>query len=111
MSSTLISKAIPLTQIAVAAATFTASYVNAGSFTSPAIMLLFVSTLDAAVQVSFDGTNDHIAIPAGSTTPVYLPINFKSNNSFLPPSTIFVKEIGNPTTGSLYVCAFSAAIM
>lgn len=110
MTTPLFSNAIPQTQIAYAAASITASYTNAGHFTKPAIEMVFISTLDQPVQVSFDGTNDHIAIPAGSSVPVYFPLHFKANRSILPPATIFVKRIGTPTTGNLYVTAFTAAL-
>lgn len=110
MSSPLVSKAIPLTQITVAAAAITATYSSVGSFTSPIEMMLITSTLDAAVQLSFDGVNDHIPVPAGSTVPVFIPLNFKNNKMVLPGSPVMVKEIGNPTTGSIYVSAFSAVV-
>lgn len=111
MSSLLISQATPLAQLTVAAAGIGAAYALVGTFTSSVIQLTIISTLDAAVQVSFDGTSDHIAVPAGSTVPVYFPIDFKSNNSYLVKPKVFVKEIGNPAAGSLYISAFSAAIM
>jgi hypothetical protein len=110
MSSAMFSNAVPLPQVAYAAASITASYTNAGHFTSPLIEMAIISTLDQPVQVSFDGVNDHIAIPAGSSTPVYFPLHFKANRAVLPKPTIFVKRIGTPTTGSLYVTGFSATI-
>lgn len=110
MTSPLISKAIPLTQISYAAASITASYTLAGSFTSPAEMMYILSTLDDSVQVSFDGINDHISVPKGSDKFVLIPINFKTNNTALPNPSIYVKRIGTPTTGGLNVSAFSAAI-
>lgn len=111
MSSTFISQIVPVTQVAVAAASFTNAYTLGGSFASPLIWMDIVSTLDQPVQISFDGTNDHIAVPAGSTVPVYIPIPFRANNAFFASVKIFVKEIGNPTTGSLYVNGLSATIM
>lgn len=110
MSSYWITRAAPVAQVAYAAASITATYSLAGSFSVPVIFGFIISTLDAPVQVSFDGTTDHIAIPPGDTTPAVIPLNFKDNMSILPPSSIFVKEIGNPTTGSLYVCAFTSQI-
>lgn len=108
MSSTfLINHASPLIQITYAAASITASYTLAGTFTNSVVLMIFISTLDQPVQVSFDGTNDHIAIPAGSTTPVYMPINFKNNKIVFQRPSIYVKQIGVATTGSLYVSAFT----
>lgn len=108
--STLVSKAIPLTQIAYGFASITSSYTVAGNFTAPVVYLVFISTLNAAVQVSFDGVNDHVVIPAGNTTPVYFPIDFKTNLIVLPNPSISVKQVGSPSSGSLYVTAFSAVI-
>lgn len=106
--SALISNAIPVTQIAYAAASISATYTPAGTFTSPIVAMWVISTLDQAVQVSFDATNDHLAVPAGNTVPVVIPIDFKSFRTVLPAKTVSVKEIGNPTTGSIYFCAFTA---
>ncbi len=107
MSSTLfISHVVPLTQIAYAAASITATYTVAGTFTSGVQMMMVVSTLDQPVQISFDGTNDHLAVPAGATVPVFIPLNFNENRMVFQRPSIYVKEIGNPTTGSLYICAF-----
>lgn len=108
MGSMWITNAVPLTQVSVAAASISGTYSIAGTFTAPVIMMMIVSTLDQPVQVSFDGVHDHVAVPAGSTVPVFMPFNFKDNCSVLPTPSISVKEIGNPTTGSLYVSAFSA---
>jgi hypothetical protein len=108
MASTLLmNHATPLTQIAYPAASITATYSAAGSFTSPVVMMFIISTLDQPVQVSFDGSIDHVAVPAGSTVPVFIQLNFKDNYIVFQRPNIFVKEIGNPTTGSLYICAFT----
>jgi len=110
MPSILASNAIPMTQLSIAAASITSSYVSVGTFSSWAEMLFITSTLDAAVQLSFDGVSDHLAIPAGSTVPVFIPLDFKCNNMTLPTPAIAVKRIGTPTTGNLYISGFSAAI-
>ncbi len=98
-----------LPQISYAAASITASYTGAGSFASGIACISIVSTLDAAVQISFDGVNDHVAVPAGSAEPVYITFNFAANRSAFNPTGVFVKRIGTPTTGSLYVSAFTRA--
>ena len=105
------SRSIPLTQLTVAAASITASYTSIGSFSSPIEVIYIMSTLDQPVQLSFDGGNtDTIPVAAGSTVPVFFALNFKNNRMVLAPSTIDVKRIGTPTTGNLYVSAFSAAL-
>lgn len=108
MSTLLITQAIPLTQIAYAAASITASYTLAGSFTKPVMVMNIVSTLDQPVQISFDGTNDHVAVPAGSAEPVSIQFNFADNRViFAAPVNVFVKRIGAPGSGNLYISAFS----
>lgn len=96
--------AVPLAQLSAAAAAITASYTQVGSnFGRGVSFLILVSTLDAAVQLSFDGVTDHIALNAGAT--IY--INLLAGEMLLPGHFgIYVKEIGNPTSGSLYVNAF-----
>jgi len=111
MPSTQISKAIPNAQISYAAASITATYTLAGYISDACIWANIVSTLDQPVQISFDGSVDHIAVPAGSTVPVSIPIDFKSNYSFLSAIAVYVKEIGNPTSGSLYISSFTAQLV
>lgn len=110
MSSALFSNAVPLAQLSYAAASFTNSYTLIGTFTGPLISMTIVSTLDQPVQLSFDGVVDHVAVPAGSTVPVCIAFNFKDNHTVLRTVSISGKEIGNPTTGSLYISGFSATI-
>ncbi len=110
MASLQASNAIWLTQLTVAAASITSSYTAVGQFTGPLVDGYVISTLDQPVQLSFDGIHDHLAVPAGSTVPVFMPLNFKANLTALPASGISVKEIGNPTTGSLYICGYTAQV-
>lgn len=110
MPSILASKAIPMTQISAAAAAITSSYTVIGTFSSWMNFGFIVSTLDEAVQLSLDGVNDHIVVPAGDTVPVCIPLNFKDNLLSLPDPTFSVKEIGNPTTRSIYISGFTSLI-
>jgi hypothetical protein len=98
-------RAVPLAQRSLAAASVVAGYTVVGSiFSDAVIQLLIVSTLDQTVQASFDGVTDHFPIVAGST----IVLDFRSNEIAIPGNLgIYVKEIGNPTTGNLYVSAFS----
>lgn len=102
-----ISLAIPLPQVAYAAASILAGYTLAGGFTKGAMMLRISSTMDQAVQISFDGINDHVAVPIGNTVPAMIELDFETNLTQLPAPLIFVKRIGTPTVGSLYVSAFA----
>lgn len=96
--------AVPLAQRSAAAAAITTSYTQVGTnFGRGVVFLILVSTLDQAVQLSFDGITDHIALNPSQT--IY--IDLKSAQIVLPGHFgIWVKEIGNPGSGNLYVNAF-----
>lgn len=98
-------RAVPIAQKSIAAASISGTYAITGSiFSDPVVMLVIVSTLDQAVQVSWDGVSDHIPIVAGGT----VVLDFRSDFICFPGIYgVYVKEIGNPTTGSLYVSAFT----
>ena len=98
-------KAVPLVQRVIAAASISSSYAIVGSiFSAPVVQLIIYSSLDEDVQISLDGVNDFIPIPEGAT----LVLDMKSDNIVLSSARgVYVKEIGNPTTGSLYVGGFS----
>lgn len=101
-----ISRAVPVAQKVIAAAAISGTYALVGTvFADPTILLIIVSTLDQAVQLSFNGTTDHLPLPAGAT----LVLDFKSDLLVLGAGAgVYVKEIGNPTTGSLYVSSFTS---
>lgn len=96
-------EAKPLEQRSIAAAGISGTYALVGSvFGEGVVTLLIVSTLDQTVQLSFDGSTDFIPMVAGAT----LVIDIKANQIVLGGwRGVYVKEIGNPTTGSLYVSA------
>lgn len=110
MGSLLISDAIPLPQISSAFGAVTASYTLVGTFDSSTCLMIITSTLDAAVQLSFDGTNDHIAVPAGNTSPCVIELNFKTNRMIMPVTSVYVKRIGAPGAGSIFISAFSSQL-
>lgn len=110
MSSPLVSRAIPQTQITIAAASIAATYSVIGSFSLPIEWLYITSTLDEAVTISFDGVNDFLTVPAGDTVPVFIAIDFKTNRMVMPATSVSVKEVVSPTTGSLFVSALSAVV-
>lgn len=97
----------PIAQKSVAAASITASYtLVVAIFGSPLVWLCITSTLDQDVQISLDGSVDFIPIVAGGR----LVIDEKTNGIVLAGwRGVYVKEIGNPTTGSLYVSGFTVA--
>jgi len=108
MSTNWNSRAIPVTQLTLGEASMGTSYVLIGTFTVPIELLVITSTLDAAVQVSFDGVHDHIPMGIGNTVPSQVELNFKTNHMILAPISVFVKNIGTPGAGSIFVSAFTA---
>lgn len=88
-------------QKSIAAASIGASFTLVSSiFGAGVIQLIFYSSLDQDVQTSLDGSRNFVVIPAGAT----LILDLKSNNgAFSGAWGVYVKEIGNPTSGSLYV--------
>ncbi|NJL54155.1 hypothetical protein HC928_02565 [bacterium] len=102
-------KAVPLSQRSIAAESITSSYALVGTiFSSPVLWLCIVSTLNAVVQISLNGTTDFVAIPVGDTVPAIITIPFKEFNTVLSGNFgIYVKEIGNPSAGNLYISAIS----
>ena len=108
MPSLLAFNAIPLTQITLGQAAISTNYALVGTFSSSLEIMYITSTLDSAVILSFDGINNHLTIPAGSTTPICIPINFKSNRLTLPKPSIYVKSTGAVSAGNIYISGFSA---
>lgn len=105
---TLLNKnALPIAQKTLAAASVGAGYTIIGSgFTTPMLMVIIISTLDQAVQFSWDGVTDAFPVVAGAT----IIIDLKSDNIPLPAGYApYVKQLGVPTTGLIYVGGFSSA--
>lgn len=71
----------------------------------PAHLILVQNNTDALVMFSTDGVNDHFPLPANG----YIILDVTSNKSLaqgffiMAGTTFFVKQIGTPTTGSVYV--------
>lgn len=98
-------KAVPIAQKSIVAASILSTYTLVGSvFSSPPVMVIIVSTLNETVQFSWDGVTDAFPIPPAST----VIIDLKSDGIVLPEhSGPYVKDIGDPNSGSLYVGGFS----
>lgn len=100
-------KLVPQAQRSLAFGSITGSYALVGSvFTEPVLLLYIMSTLDQPVQLSFDGTNDHMPIFANG----FIIFDEAMNGLILDGAKgVYVKEIGNPTTGNLYVSCFGVS--
>jgi hypothetical protein len=99
-------KAVPFPQVSIAEASLTSSYQAIGgkAFATPMIIVIIVSTLNDTVQWSWDGINPAFPVIAGAT----IIVDLKSDNIVLPASYgPYVKTLGSPSAGSLYVGGFS----
>lgn len=94
----------------LAAGSIGASYTAIGDPTTHAIrILLFQNLTDATLMFSIDGTRDTFPLSANSYFVLDIATNktATSDELYYPAgSIIFVKRIGTPTTGSVYVTAF-----
>jgi hypothetical protein len=99
----------PETVRTLAGTSVVAGYTAVGTeFLEPSRILILQNLSDEAVMFSFDGVNDHIAVPG----PGSFVLDITSNKGvagalFVAQGTIiYVKRIGTPTTGSIYVSTF-----
>jgi hypothetical protein len=82
------------------------------SFVFPCRILFIQNLTDATLMFSFDGVNDHFPLPASG----FLLVDVESNKTTtggalnLPIGTrVYVRTIGTPTLGSVYVSTFYGA--
>ena len=80
-----------------------------GPLVNPIRQFLLQNETDALLMFSIDGVNDHFTMPAGSNW-----INDLNSNRSLQAqgwfiangTTLYVKNIGSPSTGSVYFSVF-----
>ena len=87
-----------------------ASYVAVGSgFEKPAVIVKIQNNTDADMYFSFDGVVDHLMVPAETTDVYDIGTNKRNNNGlvFAQGTVVYVKRLGTPTTGSVYVSMFN----
>lgn len=79
-------------------------------FTEPVRIPFFFNGTDALLQFSTDGVTDHFVLPSqGGWTLDITANNVDDAPFFLPAGRgIWVKEIGNPTSGSVYIMGIIA---
>lgn len=100
---------LPEAQRSLAAASVGATYTKVGSvFAHPAVFVMFVNATDQDVQISLDGTND--AFPLLTRSVFVFDVSSDKvvdRGLFIAQGTqIYAKQIGVPTTGSVYVSAW-----
>lgn len=86
-----------------------ATYMGIGSpFLHPIRIFELQNLTDALLLFSFDGINDHIALPAQGFILLDVTANKTITSGFFlaEGDRVYVKESETPTTGSVYVTAF-----
>ena len=90
-------------------ATFTGSYQTLGGVTTQILRIIKITNnSNVLVTVSWDGTNDHDILPAGSFILLDVMSDRDQNNGFaIPEQTQFYVK-GAAGTGSVYLSAYFA---
>jgi hypothetical protein len=86
-----------------------AAYMSVGTSTDhPARMVLIQNFTDADLMFSFDGIEDHFPIKKSSSFILDVSSNKTVDAGFFieQGTKLYVKEIGTPTSGSVYFTAF-----
>jgi hypothetical protein len=79
------------------------------SFLNPVRLYLLQNFTDANLQFSWDGINDHFPLPAGGSMVLDITSNKSSTGGMFAAAQgdrTYVKEIGTPTTGMVYLSIF-----
>lgn len=86
-----------------------AGYAGVGTaITHPARMIYIANLTDESLMFSFDGINDHFPLITGG----YMILDISSNKTasqhfyLAEGDRLYVKQIGVPTTGSVYFTVF-----
>ena len=90
-------------------ASIIAGYTAIGSSFPFAMRIIKIDNLtNATLQFSFTGTTDHFVLPAGGFLLVDVCTNEVQTAGFFISvgTTMYVKRIGTPTSGSVYVTTF-----
>lgn len=89
-----------------------AAYMGVGTaFSKPVRILMIQNLTDVSLMFSFDGINDHVPLPRDG----YMLLDATSNKAkedglyFAEGTRIYVKDIGSPSSGSVYVTTFYGA--
>lgn len=89
--------------------TIGAAYMGVGTaFANPVRLLLVQNVTDATLMFSFNGVDDHLPLPRDG----YMLLDVTANKSieagmyFAEGTRLYVKEVGTPTSGSVYVTTF-----
>ena len=98
-------RAVPLVQSFIAYGSITSDYQLVGDlFGEPCLQLIVVSTMDDTVQFSWDGVNDAFPVVAKATIIIDVGSNGLAESA---NQGAYVKLIGSPSTGGLYIGGFT----
>lgn len=89
-----------------------AGYVSIGTpLDKPSSIIILMNLTDETLMFSFDGVNDHLALPANGHLTLDITAN-KTNQAgalfYREGGSLYVKQIGVPTSGSVYLTSFYA---
>jgi len=88
------------------------AYMGIGTAITKPVRIFHLQNLtDANLMFSFGGVDDHVAIPAGGYLLIDVTANKSNERGFFigEGERIYVKRIGTPTTGSVYLSTFYGA--
>ncbi len=79
-------------------------------FSHPLRMMIVENLTNATLVFSFDGVNDHFVLPADAPIIMDFSSNKTIANGFYisEGERLYVKEVGTPSSGSVYVSAIYA---
>ena len=89
-----------------------AAYAGVGTRFDNPVRIFFVQNMtDALLMFSLDGVNDHFTLPQGGYLLLDVTGNKTTEHGFYiaEGSRLYVQEIGNPTSGSVYLSLFYGA--
>ena len=94
----------------IAAGTIGLAYMGIGpAFAESARILVVQNLTDGILMFSFNGIDDHFSLPQHTQFLLSITQNDQKNTEYLAlpaGSRLFVKEIVNPATGTVYVTQF-----
>lgn len=91
------------------AASISGTYAAIGTpLANPSRILMIQNLTDETLMFSFDGITDHIPVPDNGFILLDVTANKTVSQGFYiaEGTRFYVKEIGNPTTGSVYISSF-----
>lgn len=102
-------KLLPEAVRSLAFGSISAAYMGIGiPLTNPSRIIMIQNFTDADLMVSFDGITDHLPVAASGFVLLDVTANKTVTQGFYiaEGTRFYVKEIGTPTSGSIYVSSF-----